>query len=177
MSSKKPDAKRQAERVIKKYPNRRLYDTSSSSYLTLAEVKRLVMECEQFVVCDAKTGEDLSRSILMQIILEEEANGSPMFTAPVLSNIIRFYGHAMQGVMGDYLEKNIQSLMQVQSKLGEQSKVLTPEMWTQFMGLQAPLMQGVMGSSIEQSKALLEQFQEQMAKQTEQMLGSFGLKR
>ena len=95
----------------------------------------------------------------------------------MLSNIIRFYGHAMQGVMGDYLEKNIQSLMQVQSKLGEQSKVLTPEMWTQFMGLQAPLMQGVMGSSIEQSKALLEQFQEQMAKQTEQMLGSFGLKR
>ena len=81
MSSNKPDAKRQAERVIKKYPNRRLYDTSSSSYITLAEVKRLVMECEQFVVCDAKTGEDLSRSILMQIILEEEANGTPMFTA------------------------------------------------------------------------------------------------
>jgi polyhydroxyalkanoate synthesis repressor PhaR len=99
------------DRVIKKYPNRRLYDTDTSSYITLSEIKQLVMGSEQFVVRDAKTNEDLTRSILLQIILEEEAHGSPMFTAPVLSNIIRFYGHAMQGMMGGYLEKNMQALM------------------------------------------------------------------
>lgn len=96
---------RASQRVIKKYPNRRLYDTDTSTYITLAEIKQLVMDSESFAVVDAKSGEDLTRSILLQIILEEEANGSPMFTAPVLSNIIRFYGHAMQGMMGGYLEK------------------------------------------------------------------------
>ena len=99
------------DRVIKKYPNRRLYDTDTSSYITLSEIKQLVMDSEPFVVRDAKSGDDLTRSILLQIILEEEAHGSPMFTAPVLANIIRFYGHAMQGFMGGYLEKNIQALM------------------------------------------------------------------
>ena len=138
-----------AQRVIKKYPNRRLYDTDTSTYITLAEIKRLVMDSEAFAVVDAKTGEDLTRSILLQIILEEEANGSPMFTAPVLSNIIRFYGHAMQGMMGGYLEKNMQALME----------------------MQAPMVQGVMGNN------MFQQMQEQMQKQTEQFLGTFGLKR
>jgi len=177
MSSKKPEASRKALRVIKKYPNRRLYDTDRSAYITLSEVRQLVMDGEAFVVSDAKSGEDLTRNILLQIILEQEANGSPMFTAPVLSNIIRFYGHSMQGFMGGYLEKNMQTLMEVQAKLGEQSKALTPEMWSQFMHVQSPLLQGVMGSSLEQSRALFTQMQEQMQKQTEQVLGSFGLKR
>lgn len=137
------------QRVIKKYPNRRLYDTDTSSYITLAEVKKLVMESEPFVVRDVKTGEDLTRSILLQIILEEEASGSPMFTTPVLANIIRFYGHAMQGMMGGYLEKNIQSLMD----------------------MQAPMMQGAVGNNPFQL------MQEQMQKQTEQFLSTFGLKR
>lgn len=177
MSSKNPVASRKAQRVIKKYPNRRLYDTDTSAYITLSAVRQLVMDGEAFVVSDAKTGEDLTRSILMQIILEQEANGSPMFTAPVLSNIIRFYGHTMQGFMGGYLEKNMQTLMEVQAKLGEQSKALTPEMWSQFMTVQSPLLQGVMGGSLEQSRALFTQMQEQMQKQTEQVLGTFGLKR
>jgi polyhydroxyalkanoate synthesis repressor PhaR len=103
-------------RVIKKYPNRRLYDTDTSSYVTLGDIKRLVMDSETFVVRDAKTNEDLTRSILLQIILEEEAGGSPMFTAPVLANIIRFYGHAMQGFMGGYLEKNMQAQFQKQTE-------------------------------------------------------------
>ncbi len=177
MISKKPEASRKPSRVIKKYPNRRLYDTDTSAYITLSEVRQLVMDGEAFVVSDAKTAEDLTRSILLQIILEQEANGSPMFTAPVLSNIIRFYGHTMQGFMGGYLEKNMQMLMEVQSKLGEQSKAVTPEMWSQFMNVQSPLLQGVMGGSLEQSRALFTQMQEQMQKQTEQVLGSFGLKR
>ena len=177
MSSKNPEASRKAQRVIKKYPNRRLYDTDTSAYITLSEVRQLVMDCEPFMVRDAKTGEDITRSILLQIILEQEANGSPMFTAPVLSNIIRFYGHTMQGFMGGYLEKNMQALMDVQARLGEQSKTLSPEMWSQFMNAQSPLLQGVMGSSLEQSRALFTQMQEQMQKQTEQVLGTFGLKR
>lgn len=176
MSNKKPTETNIRQRVIKKYPNRRLYDTDTSSYITLAEVKRLVMQSEPFVVRDVKTGEDLTRAILLQIILEEEASGSPMFTAPVLASVIRFYGNAMQGFMGGYLEKNIQSLMEVQSKYSEQAKGLTPEMWTQFVALQSPVLQAMMGGNLEQSKNILAQMQDQMQKQTGQMLGAFGIK-
>ncbi len=171
------DAKDAAERIIKKYPNRRLYDTKTSSYITLTEIKQLVMSNALFVVRDAKTGEDLTRSILLQIILEEEAGGTPMFSASVLANIIRFYGHAMQGFMGGYLEKNIQSLQDMQTQMAEQSKQWSPEMWTQFMAAQTPMMQGMMNKNLEQSKTMFNQMQEQMQKQTEQMLGAFGLKR
>jgi polyhydroxyalkanoate synthesis repressor PhaR len=177
MKEKKGDAVAGAERVIKKYPNRRLYDTQTSSYITLAEIKQLVMASEPFVVRDAKSNEDLTRSILLQIILEEEAGGTPMFSTSVLANIIRFYGHAMQGFMGGYLEKNIQTLQEVQAKLADQSKGLTPEMWSQFMAMQTPLMQGLVSQNLEQSKNLYLQMQEQMQKQTEQMLETFGLKR
>lgn len=154
-----------------------MYDTTTSSYITLADIKALVMKNAPFVVRDAKTDEDLTRSMLLQIILEAEAGGAPMFTEAVLANIIRFYGHAMQGFMGSYLEKNVQAFMDIQAKLAEQSQGLTPEMWSQFMRLQSPVMQGVMGNYLEQSKAMFLQLQEQMTKQTEQMLGAFGIKR
>ena len=168
----------QGRRVIKKYPNRRLYDTTTSTYITLTEVKTMVVGGERVRVRDAKTGEDLTRSILLQIILEEEAGGAPMFTEAVLGNIIRFYGHAMQGFMGSYLEKNVQVFAEIQTKLTEQSKVVTPEMWSQFMSMQSPVLQGMMGNYyVEQSKTMLSQMQEQMQKQTEQMLSTFGLKR
>jgi polyhydroxyalkanoate synthesis repressor PhaR len=165
-----------AQRVIKKYPNRRLYDTDTSTYITLAEVKQLVLDAEPFVVRDAKTNEDLTRSILLQIILEEEAGGAPMFSEAALANIIRFYGHAMQGFMGSYLEKNVQAFTDFQQQLAQQSKVLTPEMWSQFMNVQNP-MQGVMGNYAEQSRVLFEKMQEQMQKNAEQMLGAFGVKK
>lgn len=160
-------------RVIKKYPNRRLYDTDTSTYITLAEVKQLVMQRQPVVVRDAKSGEDITRSIFLQIILEEEAGGRPMFTEAALANIIRFYGHAMQGFMGSYLEKNIQAFLDIQRQLMERSQVLTPEMWSQFMRLQSPLIQTVMGNYLEQSKSLFIQMQEQMARQAEHMLGAF----
>ena len=166
-----------ASRVIKKYPNRRLYDTETSTYITLTEVRQLVMDSADFVVRDAKTNEDLTRSILLQIILEEETGGAPMFTEAVLANIIRFYGNAMQGFMGAYLEKNVQSFMDLQVKMAEQSKGLTPEMWAQFMNAQSPMMQGMMGNYVEQSKNVFTQMQEQMQKQSEQMLQAFGLKK
>ena len=172
-----PVASSTPARVIKKYPNRRLYDTETSAYITLAEVQRLVMDSIHFMVRDAKTGEDLTRSILLQIILEEEAGGAPMFTEAVLANIIRFYGNAMQGFMGAYLEKNVQSFMDLQLKMAEQSKGLTPEMWAQFLNAKSPMMQGMMGAYVEQSKSVFSQMQEQMQEQSEQMLAAFGLKR
>ena len=178
VQNKKTVEPRQGQRIIKKYPNRRLYDTTTSTYITLTEVKQLVMDSATFQVIDAKTGDDLTRSILLQIILEEEAGGAPMFTEAVLGNIIRFYGHAMQSFMGTYLEKNVQMFSEIQSKLTEQSKAVTPEAWAQFMSMQSPVLQGMMGNTyMEQSKAMVAQMQEQMQKQTEQMLGSFGLKR
>eukprot|EP01041_Mallomonas_annulata_P030216 gene30216-52323_t len=156
-----------AVRVIKKYPNRRLYDTDTSSYITLAEVKTLVMDNEPFVVRDAKSNDDLTRSILLQIILEEEASGVPMFSTDVLAQIIRFYGHAMQGMMGSYLEKNVQAFTDIQRKFtastvgGLDGKAFSPEMWTQFMNVQGPMMQGMMNNYIDQSKSLFVQMQEQ----------------
>jgi polyhydroxyalkanoate synthesis repressor PhaR len=164
-------------RLIKKYPNRRLYDTETSTYITLADVKQLVLQTEDFQVLDAKTQEDLTRSILMQIILEEEAGGVPMFTSPMLSHMIRFYGNAMQGMMGTYLEKNIQAFIDIQEKMKEQSKqlydgkVFGPEVWSQFLAGQAPMMQSMMGSYMEQSKNMFMQMQEQMQNQTRSMFG------
>jgi len=164
-------------RKIKKYPNRRLYDTATSSYVTLAEIKQLVIDVQPFIVQDAKSGEDITRSILLQIILEEETGGMPMFSEQALSNLIRFYGHAMQGFMGHYLERNVQSFMELQNKMAEQGTGFTPETWAQFMNMQAPLMQDMMSSYMEQSKSVYLQMQDQLHKQTEQLLGAFGIKR
>ena len=158
-------------RILKKYPNRRLYDTRTSSYITLTDVKQMVLEGETFEVRDAKTGEEITRSILLQIILEEETGGMPMFTTQMLAQVIRFYGHAMQGMMGSYLEKNLQTFVDLQGRFAEQSKGLydpksfTPEMWSQFMTGQAPLMQGLMGNYLEQSKNLFVQMQEKVQEQ------------
>lgn len=155
------------ERVIKKYPNRRLYDTATSSYITLGDVKALVMQGVPFVVRDARTGEDLTRAILLQIILEEETAGVPLFSEKMLANLIRFYGHAMQGFMGSYLERNLQIFLDLQQKLAEQAKEVTPELWQQWMAAQTPLM---MGNFFSQSQKALAQMQEQM-------LQAFGVKR
>ena len=163
------------QRVIKKYPNRRLYDTDTSTYITLAEVKQLVMAHQSLVVRDAKTGEDITRSIFLQILLEEEAGGAPMFTEAVLANIIRFYGHTMQGFMGSYLEKNVQVFSDMQAKMTDQSQHVTPEVWAKFMSVQSPMVQGLMGNYAEQSQTLFTQMQEQMNKQTEKMLGVMGV--
>ena len=162
-----------APRILKKYPNRRLYDTETSSYITLADVKKMVLAGQNFVVRDAKTSEDLTRSILLQIILEEETGGVPMFSAQSLAQIIRFYGNAMQGMMGSYLEHNLQAFTDIQARVAEQSKGLydakavSPELWTQFLAGQAPAVQGLMGNYLEQSKTMFTQMQEQMAKQAE----------
>src|SRR5246500_847129 len=109
-------------RLIKKYPNRRLYDTTTSSYITLADVKQMVLKQEEFQVVDAKSGDDLTRQILLQIILEEESGGMPLFSSDLLSQLIRSYGNAMQGMMGSYLERNIKAFQDMQNALQEQAQ-------------------------------------------------------
>jgi len=167
------------DRLIKKYPNRRLYDTKTSAYITLADVKQLVLDNEAFQVVDAKSGEDLTRSILLQIILEEESGGVPMFSSVALAQIIRFYGHSMQGIMGTFLEKNIMAFMEIQERMAEQSKGVYggtqfgPETWAQFMNIQTPMLQNMMNSYIDQSKNLFVQMQDQMQDQTRSMFSAF----
>ena len=174
-----PDPKPRMEnqlRLIKKYPNRRLYDTKTSSYITLADVKQMVLKQEEFQVVDAKSGDDLTRAILLQIILEEESGGAPMFTSDLLSQMIRSYGNAMQGMMGGYLERNMRAFQDIQKALQEQSQRVygdnsraSQELWAQFMNLQGPAMQSLMQAYMEQSQKVFSQFQEQMQSQARNM--------
>jgi len=95
------------ERIIKKYPNRRLYDTEVSKYITVADVRALVMKGVKFRVMDTTNEEDITRSILLQIMLEEESAGRPLFTANMLAQIIRFYGGTLHGLFARYLEQSL----------------------------------------------------------------------
>jgi polyhydroxyalkanoate synthesis repressor PhaR len=148
-------------RVLKKYPNRRLYDTRTSSYITLADVKKMVLAGEDFEVRDAKTHEDLTRSILLQIILEEESAGVPMFSTPMLAQIIRIYGQAMQGVMGSMLEQNMKLFGDMQTQMLERgAKGLGAEAFNPLLAAQAPLMQQWMERYAENSRTMLEQMRE-----------------
>ncbi len=104
-------------RVIKKYPNRRLYDTEISKYITLDNVRQLVMDSVDFVVKDVKTEEDLTRGILLQIISEQEHDGEPFFSTSALSQIIRFYDNSMQGVAGDFIQKSLELFVDQQKQL------------------------------------------------------------
>jgi polyhydroxyalkanoate synthesis repressor PhaR len=170
----------QPVRLIKKYPNRRLYDTKTSSYITLVDVKQMVVKQEDFQVIDAKSGDDLTRQILLQIILEEESAGVPMFSSDLLSQMIRSYGSAMQGFMGTYLEKNVEAFQQLQKALQEQSQRIygdnsraSQDLWAQFMNLQGPAMQSLMRAYMEQSQKMFSQFHEQMQSQARSMFTGF----
>ena len=169
-----------SHRVIKKYPNRRLYDSASSSYITLAEIKQWVIDGVPLQVVDAKNSEDLTRSILLQIILEEEAGGSPLFTEKALAHMIRFYGHTMQTHMGSFIEKNMGMLYDM---MGQYNAHLSPPMsqsWPSFAGLGAPAMQNMISAYMEQSQKAMTQMQDHMQdhmrRHTEQMLSAMGLK-
>ena len=171
-----------AVRLIKKYPNRRLYDTRTSTYITLADVKQLVLGNEEFQVVDAKSGDDLTRAVLLQIILEEESGGSPMFTSDVLTQFIRSYGSAMQGMMGGYIERNLQLFQELQKKVQEQSAQLYggnakggQEMWNQFMSFQGPAMQGLISTYMDQSRNMFLQMQDQLQNQTRNMFAGFNV--
>ncbi len=107
------------ERIIKKYPNRRLYDTELSRYITIADVRELVMRGVSFRVLDTTNDADLTRSILLQIMLEEEAGGEPLFSANMLAQIIRFYGGTLQGVFARYLEHSLEVFAEQQQQLAD----------------------------------------------------------
>lgn len=106
-------------RIIKKYPNRRLYDTVESRYITLTDIRKLVLEKVEFVVVDKKTQEDITRSILLQVISEQEHEGEPMMSQDFLAQVIRAYGGTMQGMVGDYLEQSLKLFMAQQAQLRE----------------------------------------------------------
>ncbi|MEO5629713.1 MAG: polyhydroxyalkanoate synthesis repressor PhaR [Thermomonas sp.] len=109
-----------AIRIIKKYPNRRLYDTEISSYITIEDVRQLIVDGESFQVRDAKTGDDLTRQVLLQIITEHEQDGQPMLSTQLLSQLIRFYGDSLQGFMGNYLERSMQVFLEQQQQFRQQ---------------------------------------------------------
>jgi polyhydroxyalkanoate synthesis repressor PhaR len=109
-------------RVIKKYPNRRLYDTAESRYITLSDVRKLVVDRIDFVVIDKKTQEDITRSILLQVIAEQEHGADPVMSRDFLSQIIRSYGGAMQGVLGSYLEQSVKLFTSQQRELRDRVK-------------------------------------------------------
>ena len=141
-------------RVIKKYPNRRLYDTEISSYITLEDVRQLIVDGENFEVRDAKTGEDLTRTVLLQIIAEHEERGQPMFSTQLLTQIIRFYGDSLQGFMGSYLEKSMETFLEQQTQFRSQlNNLLGQTPWTMLnqlternMDLWKSFQQGLIGS-------------------------------
>ena len=158
-----PDVKTENPvRLIKKYPNRRLYDTKTSSYITLADVKEMVLGSRRSSRWwTRRAGDDLTRAILLQIILEEESGGVPMFSSDLLSQMIRYYGNAMQGLMGSYLERTSIAFQRdaegaagpVAAHLRRQLARLQ-ELWAQFMNLQGPAMQSLMQAYMEQSQKM-----------------------
>ncbi len=177
-------------RIIKKYPNRRLYDTETSAYITLADVKQFVLDVQEFNVLDARSNEDLTRSILLQIILEEESGGLPMFSADMLSNIIRYYGHSMQGLMGNYLERSIGAFHEAQKKFQEQTKSLygnigagtSPanpippfgsDALTKLMQATPGVVPNLMGDYLEKSASNVVGMQEELRKKAMQMFSTF----
>ena len=143
-------------RIIKKYPNRRLYDTAISRYITLDDVKQLALDNEKFRVVDARTKEDITRSILLQIISEQEEQGNPIFTTEVLAHIIRFYGDTLQGMMGNYLEKSLQTFVDQQDMVREQM--------SNFMG-KNPL--SMMSEMAERNLAMWQAMNEQLYGQSQ----------
>ena len=104
-------------RVIKKYPNRRLYDTAESKYITLADVRRLVLDGIDFVVMDKKTQQDITRSIMLQVIADQEHQGDPVMSQDFLSQVIRAYGNSMRGLLGSYLEQSLAQFTAQQQQL------------------------------------------------------------
>lgn len=169
-------------RLIKKYSNRRLYDTETSSYITLSDVKTLVLNQTEFQVVDAKTNEDLTRNILLQIILEEESGGIPMFSNEFLSQIIRSYGNAMQGFMGSFLDKNIEAFANMQDQFKHNAMAMTgenpmlkPDAWGKFLEYQGTAMQDLVGDYLSRSSNIFLETQQQLQKQAQEMLGGLGL--
>lgn len=145
-------------RTIKKYPNRRLYDTEESRYITLADIRKLVVEEVDFAVIDQKSGEDITRSILLQVISEEETNGQPIMTRDFLSEMIRAYSRSMPGFVGSYLEQSLRVFLRQQQQLRSQMvdmmggvdpmapmRDLAQQNWSQWVTMQQEMWRAMLG--------------------------------
>jgi len=138
-----------------------------------------VLQYKEFQVQDAKTGDDLTRAILLQIILEEESGGVPMFSTDMLANIIRYYGHAMQGLMGSYLERSIFAFHEAQKRFQEQAQSLYGELpkmpadaWAQFVSQQQKI-PNVMGGYLEKGAKAVIDMQEELRSQALKLFSGF----
>ena len=138
-------------RIIKKYPNRRLYDTAISSYITLEDVRRLVVEHAVFKVKDARSNEDITRSILLQIIIEQEADGEPIFSVNVLEQIIRLYGDTMQGMVTNWFERSLKLFR-------EQQETMRDQMQSVMTGDAVSFMRGITEQNLNMWKEMQENF-------------------
>ena len=138
-------------RIIKKYPNRRLYDTAISSYITLEDVRRLVLEHASFQVRDARSNEDITRGILLQIIIEQEADGEPIFSVNVLEQIIRLYGDTMQGMVTNWFERSLKLFR-------EQQETVREQMQTVMTGDPVSFMRGITEQNLNMWKEMQERF-------------------
>lgn len=144
-------------RIIKKYPNRRLYDTEESRYITLSDVRRLVVEDLPFTVIDQKSGEDITRSILLQVISEEEQHGEPIMTRDFLSEMIRAYGRSVPGFTGSYLEQSLRLFLRQQQQLRSQMgsfmgmdpmapvRDMAQQNWNQWVNMQQEMWRAMLG--------------------------------
>lgn len=137
-------------KLIKKYPNRRLYDTESSKYITLGDLKKMITEGLTIKVVDSNTDEDITRNVLMQIILEAESGGEPIFNTAMLQQIIRFYGGSMQGMFAQYLEDSLSLFAGQQAKirdtLGSDPLSVMTKMAEQNMKMWSDLQSGFFNS-------------------------------
>lgn len=165
-------------RIIKKYQNRRLYDTATSTYIVLEDVKQIIVDGELIKVIDVKTEEDVTRSVLLQVILEEEVNGVPMFSNDFLFQIIRFYGKSFQPSLSPFLEQGVdlfrkmqkQFYEQVRDAYGNESIPSGVEVWKEFVAAQGPKLEASIKEYVTNNTNTFLKMQEQLQQQTESVL-------
>ncbi len=169
-------------RIIKKYQNRRLYDTATSTYIILDDIKQMIIDGDTIQVTDVKSGADVTRSVLLQIILEEEANHTPIFSNDFLLQIIRFYGKSFQSAISPFLEQSIDMLRQTQKRFYSQLKATYPkeaipsslDLWNEFLQDHGPQVQqnifDYLTNSTNNFLQMQEQVQEQFQNQAEKFM-------
>lgn len=170
--------KKKPVRLVKKYQNRRLYDVTTSTYVVLEDIKQIIMGGEEIKVLDVKTEQDVTRTVLLQIILEEEMNGVPMFSNDFLYQIIKFYGKAFQPSLSPFLEQGLDLFRKTQRKFYEQIRDVYGkdklssgvELWKEFMKNQGPNIEGVLKEQMHNSTNAFLKMQEQLQEQTKQIL-------
>lgn len=169
--------KRNEVRIIKKYQNRRLYDTATSTYIILEDIKQIIIDGELIQVIDVKTDQDVTRSVLLQIILEEEVNGAPMFSNNFLFQIVRFYGKALQPSVSPFLEQGVDLFKKMQKQFYDQirdsygkDKLFTGvELWKEFMQQQGPQLEDTIKEYIQNNANAFLEMQAHLHQQTEQI--------